>query len=119
MQTDSPFDPNKRKFLSAGSHASIFISALIASIAIPIAILFVSEDPVVKDNAKEAINFHLNVWLLGGLIAVFSFLTLGLFGFIFGPLWLLYHWGLTIWAIIHCLNEPESAFRYPFILRLL
>jgi uncharacterized Tic20 family protein len=119
MQTDSTFDPDKRKLLSAGSHASIFISALIASIGIPIAILFISEDPIVKDNAKEAINFHLNIWLLGGIIGVLSFLTLGLFGFIFAPIWLLYHWGLSTWAIIHSLNNPDSAFRYPFILRLL
>lgn len=118
MQADSDFDLDKRKLLSAGSHASIFISALIASIGIPIAILFISEDPVVKENAKEAINFHLNVWLVGGVIAVLSFITLGLLGFILGPIWLVAHWGLTIWAIIHCINRPETAFRYPFIFRL-
>ncbi|MGF1478998.1 MAG: DUF4870 domain-containing protein [Cyanophyceae cyanobacterium] len=119
MQADTNFDLDKRKLLSAGSHASIFISALIASIGIPIAIFFVSEDPVVKENAKEAINFHLNVWLIGGIIAVLSFLTLGLLGWILGPIWLLYHWGLTIWAIVYSLNHTETAFRYPFIFRLL
>lgn len=118
MQTDSDFDLDKRKLLSAGSHASIFISALIASIGIPIAILFISEDPIVRENAKEAINFHFNVWLIGGVIAVLSFITLGLLGFILTPFWLLYHWGLSIWAVVHSINHPESAFRYPFIFRL-
>ena len=118
MQADSsPLD--KRKLLSAGSHGSIFISSLLISIAIPATILYVSEDEVVRENAKEAINFHLNVWLIGGIIAVLSLLTFGLLGFILAPIWLLYHWGLSVWAIFHCLNQPEKAFRYPFIFRVL
>jgi uncharacterized Tic20 family protein len=116
MQTNSDLD--KRKLLSAGCHASIFISALIASIGIPIGIFFVSEDPIVKENAKEAINFHFNVWLYGGIITFLSFITFGLLGLILGPIWFIYHWGLSIWAIVHCLNNPEQAFRYPFIFRL-
>jgi uncharacterized protein len=96
-------DLDKRKLLSAVSHGSIFISALVASIGIPIAILFVSEDSVVKENA---------------IIAALSFLTLGLLGFILGPIWFLYHWGLSLWGVIHCLNNPDRAFRYPFIFRL-
>ncbi len=83
MQTNSDLD--KRKLLSAGCHASLFISALIISIGIPIAIFYVSEDIVVKENAKEAINFHFNVWLIGLVITILSFITFGLLGFIFGP----------------------------------
>lgn len=117
MQANSDLD--KRKLLSAGCHASIFISALIASIGIPIGIFFVSEDPIVKENAREAINFHFNVWLYGGIITFLSFVTFGLLGLILGPIWFVYHWGLSIWAIVHCLNNPERAFHYPFIFRLL
>ena len=116
MQTESSFD--KRKLLSATAHGSVFISALVISIGIPIAILLVSEDTIIKENAKEAINFHINVWLVGGLIAVLSFFTLGLAGFILGPIWLLVHWGLSIWAIAQCLQTPDRTFQYPFILRL-
>lgn len=116
MQEESNSD--KRKLLSVVAHGSVFISALVISIGIPIAILFISEDTFVKDNAKEAINFHINVWLVGGIIAVLSFLTFGLFGFILSPIWLIIHWGLSIWAIIHCLQTPDRAFRYPFIFRL-
>ena len=108
-----------RKWLSVGSHASIFISASIAAVGIPILIFFVSEDEIVKDNAKEAINFHFNVWLYGSIIAFLSFITLGLLGFILGPIWFFYHWGLSIWAIISCLKNPDRAFHYPFIFRLL
>ena len=116
MQTQSSLD--KRKLLSALAHGSIFISALVLSIGIPIAILSVSEDTIVKENAKEAINFHLNIWLIGGIIAVLSFFTLGLAGFILGPIWLLAHWGLSIWAVVRCLQTPDESFRYPFILRI-
>jgi uncharacterized Tic20 family protein len=117
MQTDSNLD--KQKLLSAISHASIFISALFVSIGIPIGILLVSEDAIVKENAKEAINFHLNVWLYGSIIAFLSFITFGLLGFILGPIWFVYHWGFSIWAILHCINNSNQAFRYPFILRVI
>ena len=78
MQTNSNLD--KTKLLSALAHGSVFISTLILSIGIPIAILTVSEDQIIKDNAKEAINFHLNVWLIGAIIGVMSFFSFGLAG---------------------------------------
>jgi uncharacterized Tic20 family protein len=115
MQTPEVFDSDKRKLLSALAHGSIFFSGLLVSIGIPIALLFVSNDPVVKDNAREAINFHFNVWLYGVILIPLSFITFGLAG----GIWWLVHWGLTAWAIVHCLNTPDQAFRYPFIFRLL
>ncbi len=116
MQTQSNSD--KRKLLSALAHGSVFISALVLSIGIPIAILAVSEDLIVQDNAKEAINFHLNVWLIGGIIAIMSFFSFGLAGFVLGPIWLILHWGLSIWAVVQCLQTPDKSFRYPFIFRV-
>lgn len=116
MQTQSNLD--KRKLLSALAHGSVFISALVLSIGIPIAILSVSEDIVIKNNAKEAINFHLNVWLIGGIIAIMSFFSFGLAGFVLGPIWLVLHWGLSIWAVVQCLNNADLSFRYPFIFRV-
>ena len=117
MQVDSSSD--KQKLLSAAAHGPVFISALFVSIGIPIAILYVSDDAVVKENAKEAINFHINVWLVGGIIATLSFFTFGLLGFILGPIWLLIHWGLSVWAVVQCLQTPEKPFTYPFIFRLI
>ncbi|MEL6438944.1 MAG: DUF4870 domain-containing protein [Cyanobacteria bacterium J06621_8] len=116
MQTESSSD--KRKLLSALAHGSIFLSILVLSVGIPVAILSVSEDDVIKENAKEAINFHLNVWLVGGVITILSFLTFGLVGFILAPIWLIIHWGLSIWAVIQCLQAPDQSFRYPFIFRV-
>ena len=113
------YDPDKRRLLSALSHGSIFFSTLMFSIGIPITTLFISDDPVVKENAKEAINFSFNVWFWGVVIGILSFLTLGLLGFFLIPLGFIWHWGFSIWAVVSTLNNPDEPFRYPFILRLL
>ncbi len=111
------YDTDKRKLLSAISHGAIFFSSTVVSIAVPIFILFTTEDPVVKSNAKEAINFHFNVWLCGLILGVLATVTFGLLGFLFG-IWFLVHWGLTIWALSHVLGDSEKPFRYPFIFRV-
>lgn len=112
------YNTDKRKILSALCHVAIFLSTLVFSIGVPIAILILSDDPVVKDNAKEAINFHFNVWLYGAIIAGLSFLTFGLLGIFLIPLGYLLHWGLTILALISVLGEPNEPYRYPFIFRI-
>jgi uncharacterized Tic20 family protein len=119
------YDSDKRKLLSSLCHGAIFFSTGVLSIAVPIAINLISDDPVVKSNAKESINFHFNVWfwatLIGIPIAIISFITFGIGGFLFFPVVALgfaIHWGLTIWALFHCLTQPDEPFRYPFIFRL-
>jgi uncharacterized Tic20 family protein len=112
------FDPDKRKLLSALSHGSIFFSSVVLSVAIPIAILLVSEDPVVKENAKEAINFHLNVWVYEVIIGALVFITFGLLGIVLLPLFFLFHWAPPVLAIIKSLGNPNESYRYPFIFRV-
>ncbi|QSJ17326.1 DUF4870 domain-containing protein [Nostoc sp. UHCC 0702] len=119
------FDSDKRKLLSSLSHGAIFFSTAIFSIGVPIVINLLSDDPVVKSNAKESINFHFNVWfwatIIGVPIAILSWITFGLGGILFFPVIALgfaLHWGLTIWAILHCLGKPDEPFRYPFIFRV-
>ena len=112
------YDTDSRRFLSALCHGAIFFSGLVLSIGIPLVILFISKDPVVKDNAKEAINFHFNVWLYLLIITPLVWLTLGVLGLLYG-IWLFVHWGLTIWALFNVLSDPDRAFRYPFIFRLM
>lgn len=123
MQTT--FDSDKRRLLSCLSHGAIFFSTTLFSIGVPFAINLLSDDPVVKANAKESMNFHLNVWfwaaVIGVPIAILSFLTFGLGGLLFFPVvgfGFLLHWGLTIWALAHCFTKPDEPFRYPFIFRL-
>ncbi|MCT7984012.1 DUF4870 domain-containing protein [Laspinema sp. A4] len=113
------YDADKRKLLSLLSHAAIFFSTTLVSIGIPLAILFVSDDPIVKDNAKESINFHLNVWAWGSVILALSFLTFGLLGFILAPAGFILHWGLTAFALLKVFGNPDRPFEYPFIFRVL
>jgi hypothetical protein len=109
------YDPDKRKLLAILSHSSIFLSSLVISVGIPIAVLTVSEDPVVKENAREALNFHFNVWFYG---IIFGVLTWVLIGFALLPILFLISWVMPIIAIIRVLENPEKSFRYPFIFRL-
>lgn len=113
----SSYDTDKRKLLSALCHASIFLSATVVSVAVPIGILFISDDAVVKANAKESLNFHLNVWLYGIIIGILSIVTFGLAGWVLFPIWTVLHWGLSAWAVYQCVQKPETAVHYPFIFR--
>ena len=116
------YDEDRRKLLSAVSHGSIFLSPLMLSIGIPITLLFISEDPVVRDNAKESINYHLNLWIYQGIFAFISFfwflivslpLIWVLGGFVFVLTWI-----MPILAILSCLQQQSKAYRYPFIFRV-
>ncbi|HEY9801169.1 MAG TPA: DUF4870 domain-containing protein [Leptolyngbyaceae cyanobacterium] len=105
----------QRKLLSALSHGAIFFSSTIVSIGIPIAILLLNEDPVVKDNAKESLNFHINLYIYGVISALLVLVGIGI-------LLLIALWAvsiiLPIIAIIKVVNEPNIPYRYPFIFRL-
>ncbi|MGG6292925.1 DUF4870 domain-containing protein [Leptolyngbya sp. AN02str] len=114
MQSSSDFD--KRKVLSALAHGSIFLSTLVLAIGVPIVLLLVSDDPVITANAKEAINFHLNYWVLA---FIFGLLTFVLIGYPLLAILFIGHLVMPILAILHCFRDPERAYRYPFILRVL
>ncbi|MBM0740225.1 DUF4870 domain-containing protein [Phormidium sp. CLA17] len=105
----------RRKLLSALSHGAIFLSSSIISIGIPIAILIISDDQVIKDNAKESINFHINLYLYG---IVFGLLLFVVIGFPLLILLLVASFVLPIMAIVHAASEPNKSYRYPFIFRL-
>ena len=110
------YDQDKRKLLSALCHGSIFISTLFISCGIPLAILLVSDDPVVKENAQESLNFHFNIWLYE---FIFGLLTIILIGWPLLGIVVILSWVLPIIAIISIFGNPNQAYRYPFIFRLL
>ncbi|MFE4107371.1 DUF4870 domain-containing protein [Almyronema epifaneia] len=110
------YDLDKRKLLIGLSHGSIFFSALLLSAGIPLAIWFVSSDPIVKESAQEALNFHFNVWLYG---LIFWLLTFVLIGYPLLAILFVVQIVLPILAIIKALRAPETVYRYPFIFRIL
>lgn len=111
---ETTFDSDKRKLLSVASHASIFLSQLVLSAGVPLAVLVLSEDSVTKENAKEALNFHFNMWLYSVLLIIPAWLIIGLpLVALLGLVQLI----MPIFAILSSVTSPDSAFRYPFIFR--
>ncbi|MGC1308777.1 MAG: DUF4870 domain-containing protein [Phormidesmis sp.] len=111
---ETSFDSDKRKLLSAASHASIFFSQLIFSAGVPFALMLLSDDPVIKENSKEALNFHFNMWLYSVLLIIPAWLIIGL---PLVALLALVQVILPIFAILSCVTDPDKAYRYPFIFR--
>jgi uncharacterized Tic20 family protein len=106
----------KNRILSALCHGSIFFTSVLVGIAIPIIILVLNDDQVVQSNAKESLNFQLNVWIYGFITAILCFVIIGWFLL---PLVILMSIIFPIIAIVKTLGNPHKVYRYPFILRLL
>ncbi|WP_254064203.1 DUF4870 domain-containing protein [Microcystis aeruginosa] len=75
-----------------------------------------SDDGTVKENAKEALNFHLNMWLYY-LIA--GILVWVLIGYLLLPILAVVNIVLPILAILQVWKDAYKVFRYPFIFRVL
>lgn len=112
------YDSDKRKLLSALCHGSIFFGSLLVFIGVPLAVMLVSDDPVVKDNAKESLNFHLNVWVYEVIIGILwaSIIGIPLALLLMIPFFL-FHWILPILALVQVLGNPDAPYRYPLIFR--
>ena len=105
---------DQRKLLSGLSHGAIFCSSTIISIGIPIAILLISEDSVVKANAKESLNFHINLYIYAFVFGLLCFVVIGFpLLFILGIVSIV----MPIIAIVKVLSEPQQTYSYPFIFR--
>jgi uncharacterized protein len=114
----------KRKLFSLLCHGSIFFGSLLVTSAIPLAILLLFDDPIIKETAKETLNYHFNIWLYGaigaGLTAFFTvlFFTIPLNFFIWAGL-ALFTLVPPVFGVLAALNNPNETYRYPFIWRLL
>jgi uncharacterized protein len=114
----------KRKLFSLLCHGSIFLSFLVIPSAIPLAILILFDDPIIKATAKETLNYHFNIWLYGaitgGLVVFFTALIITIpLAWIVGLLFAVFHWLPPIFGFLATLNNPNETYRYPFIWRLL
>jgi uncharacterized protein len=108
-------DTGTRKILSAVSHGSIFFNTLILSIGIPIAILLISKDTLIKESAKESINFHLNMWFWWTVAGILVWLLVGIpLLFVLG----IVNFIMPVIGIFYSITKPDVVFRYPLILRL-
>lgn len=113
-------ESTKKRLLRASCHASALVSWSVVTIGLPIAVLLLNDDPLVKDSAKEAINFQITMIILaaiaGGLfftvvgipLAILMFAYIGLASLV-----------LPIVAIVSVCADPDRTYRYPLTLRLI
>jgi uncharacterized protein len=114
----------KRKLFSLLCHGSIFLGSLLVTSAIPLVILLLFDDPVIKETAKETLNYHFNIWLYGaislGLGTFFTALIITApIAWLIGGAFTLFTLVPPIFGILATLNNPNEPYRYPFIWRLL
>jgi uncharacterized protein len=114
----------KRKLFSLICHGSIFLGSLLVTSAIPLVILLLFDDPVIKATAKETLNYHFNIWLYFAISGALGFLFTALIvtiplAWLVGGLFFLFHWIPPIFGILATLSNPNEPYRYPFIWRLL
>lgn len=107
---------DSRKLLSALCHGSSLFSWAVASIGIPIAVLLLTEDTVVKANAKESLNFQINMIIYWFICFALMFVLIGFpLMFVLGLITLL----LPIIAMIQVVTDPDRPYRYPFVIHFL
>ncbi len=108
-------DADQRKLLSILSHAAIFLSWSIISFGIPVVIFLTAKDPAVKENARESLNFHVNIYVYAAIIFLLSFVVIGLF---LAPVLALAALIMPIIAIVRTAENPNVPYRYPFVFRI-
>lgn len=106
----------QRKLLSALAHGSALFSSTFICIGVPIVILMISEDPVVKANAKEVLNLYLSLYIYAFFSLILFFLLIGF------PLLILVciaSFVLPIIALVKVLSNPDRPYQYPLVIHIL
>jgi uncharacterized Tic20 family protein len=93
---------------------SLVATSLLMNVFVPVIIMCISDSPFVKDQAKEALNFQLNV-LIWGLICIFlCFVFIGI------PLLIILAIGAIVLPICASISVAGGkAYRYPLAWRLI
>lgn len=115
---------SKRRLFSLICHGSIFFGSVVVTSAVPLAILLLFDDPVIKATAKETLNYHFNIWLYGAITAGLGVFLTALIvtaplAWMLGLAFFLFTLVPPIFGILATLNNPNEPYRYPFIWRLL
>ena len=107
----APLDSNDRLWIAL-SHLSLLLGV---GILLPLIIYLVkkSDSPGVASQAREALNFHISVYLYGFVFALLSAVFIGI------PLLILLGLGSLVLAIVATVKAIDGReYRYPMILRL-
>src|SRR5215472_7747546 len=111
-QPQPPLRPDEERLWALLCHLSYFVLGLIAPIIVMLTLG--TRSPFVRDQAVEALNFHITVWIAA---LVSGLLVLAVIGVILLPLVLLL---AAIFAIIGAVQSYQGQlYRYPLALRLI
>ncbi|MBE9191196.1 DUF4870 domain-containing protein [Gloeocapsopsis crepidinum LEGE 06123] len=106
-------DTDKRKLLSGLSHGSLSLNIVVFPVLVPIIILLVTDDEIVRGNAKEAINFAINIIICAVIssililvegIGIFLLYLLAIISFI-----------MPLIATIYAVKNIHKPYHYPLI----
>jgi uncharacterized Tic20 family protein len=109
-----------RKLLRSACHGAALASWSLVILGVPIAALLISDDELVRDSAKEAINFSVSMYLWTAICVGLLFTLIGIpaaiAGFIiFGFVQIVF----PVIGIVSVCADPNRRFRYPFTIRFL
>ncbi len=79
-----------------------------------------TDDLIVRENAKESLNFYINIYIYALTLFALTLVNVNLFIFGFLMIILLFTGSLilAIVALTKVLNNPSQPYHYPFIFRL-
>lgn len=113
-------DVQSRKFLRVLCHAAALTSLAVVTVGVPIAALTFSDDELVQDSAREAINFSITVFIWAAVIGFLWFTIIGIpIAWVLGGVLGLATILLPILAIASVCTDENRRYRYPLTWRFL
>ena len=122
MAQDQPTLPSSGERMTAAlCHAAALLGTMIGigQFLIPVVIMLASDSPFVVRQAKEALNFQISLWLWVAIMFGLVLFTLGAGVFVVIPMAIVFAVCAFLLPIIATISTAGgSAYRYPFIFRL-
>ena len=98
-----------------------FVTGGIGGMLGPLVVWLIKRDtmPFVADQAKEALNFNITVFIAGCVLVLFSIVTFGIGLLLAWPLGIALFIGWVVLTILAAVKANDGvAYRYPWTLRL-
>jgi hypothetical protein len=108
-----PTPPSDDKIWIILCHLSILLGV---GLILPLVVYFAKkqDSPLTAAHAKEALNFHISIYVYAIISLFLSFILIGI------PLFILLSIGSIVLPIIACVKTSEGQFyRYPLTVRLI
>jgi|GEM_PF-6111007 len=101
----SPTNSNRKLYTVLAHILSIFFSFLA-----PLVILLITDDKVVKNHARNSLNFQLTLLIAFVATTILSFVLIGLLGY---PIIFIASIVLPIMAAVKASENPDVIWKYP------